>query len=168
MPKDLLKAQLLDSILHGMHAGILHDAGFLPHRTPPKRERQSESAVKRDRIVVDAGGREIGKDGYQVRRRLQGRLPLHVSEIRSPLHSHLAVRPRLLGRPLDRIVTVFLLVSERIPFAFRFVPSAHILENEHIAPARKEYGRGIGVWKSFRAVWRARHQHWILSLTYRT
>src|SRR2546425_4324108 len=146
IPEDFLKTNFLSPVLHSMHAGVLHNTGSLPHWTPPKRKRQSESAVKRDRIVVNAGGSEIGKNGYQVRRCLQCSLPLHVSEIRSPLHSHLAVRPRLLSRPLDRIVTVFLLVSERIPFAFRFVPSPHILKNKHIAPARKEHGRGIGIW----------------------
>ena len=64
MPKNLSEAQFLYPVLHGMHAGVLHNAGFLSNRAPPKRERQPESSVEGDRIAVGVGGSEVGKDGY--------------------------------------------------------------------------------------------------------
>src|SRR5260370_12971590 len=99
-----------------MHAGVLHNTGFLSNWAPPKRERQPESSVEGDRIAVGVGGSEGGKDGYQMGRRFQRGLLLHVSEVRSPLHPHFAIRPQLSVRPLDRIVTIFLLVSAWISY----------------------------------------------------
>src|SRR5262245_23908117 len=103
-----------------------------------------------------------------MRWRFQRGLPLHVPEIGRSLHPDLAIRPWLPGCPLDRIVAVFLLVTERVPLAFRLMPPPHILKYKYVAASRKEYGRGVGLRKSFCAVWRSRHQRRIFPFAHRT
>ena len=78
--------------------------------------------------------------------------PLVLPEIRAALHGDLAVGPRLLRGPLDRVVGVLLIVDERNPDALRLVASSHVLEDVHVAPLREVHRGIVGGWKPFGAV----------------
>src|SRR5215831_5455992 len=76
------------------------------------------------RWIIDAGmSGSSGNDGRQMRRKfLRGR-PLIETRIRSAPHRDLAVTERLLGQPLDQVVSVAWFVCERLEFAAG-IPSA--------------------------------------------
>ena len=147
-----------------MRAGILHDAGFLSDRSPSKIESEPPAAIDRDPVMVDARRCDSRKDSHQVWRFRLGRPPLHVSQVGSSFHAHLAVRPRLGGRPFDGVVAIVDIVSERLPTPFRLVPSAHILEDIRIPSPGKVDCRRVGGGSPLGRIGSARHDDGVLAI----
>src|SRR5437870_13684038 len=68
-----------------------------------------------------------------MRRALHRSQPLHSARIRKAEGSHISVRPRLLGCPLDGVKSVAALVLVRPKFAVGSVPAAHIFYDDRIS-----------------------------------
>src|SRR5437588_12616778 len=68
-----------------------------------------------------------------MRRALHRSQPLHSSRIGKAEGSHISVRPRLLGCPLDGVKSVAALVFVRPQFATGSVPATHILYDNRIS-----------------------------------
>src|SRR5215467_9804460 len=84
-----------------------------------------EHASRIDKI---ARGRKChgGNHGFQVRRILDGRQPLHRPGIREAKRAYVSVRPRLLCRPLDGVVAVVALIAISVEFSVRSVASPDV------------------------------------------
>jgi len=57
--------------------------------------------------------RHLGHDGFEGRRRMPDRRPLHESRIAAAEHAHLAVTPGLLADPVDDVVCILAVVQVR-------------------------------------------------------
>jgi hypothetical protein len=66
----------------------------------------------------------------------EGRLPLHLAEVGSASHAHIAVAPLLLADPLQGVVAVVRLVIPGHEFSLGVVSAAHVLGDIDIAILR--------------------------------
>lgn len=86
-----------------------------------------------DPILGRVGAGKQGNDRPEVGRPRRRREPLRVSGVRAAEHSDLAVGPRLLGRPLDRVESVCSLTDKGLERALRSVAPAHVLDHDDVA-----------------------------------
>src|SRR5206468_3773852 len=114
------------------------------------------------------GGGHHGEDGDETGGSRLGGPPLVLPEIAAALHRDLARGPRLLGRPLDGIHAVLLVVEEGLPAALRLVASADVLEDVDVAALREVDGGVVGGWEALGAVGSPRHEDGVLALSDRT
>ena len=82
-------------------------------------------------MIVRAGNR--GHDDREVRRPGDCRKPLCCAYVRCSEHAHRSTAPRLCGYPFHRVIAIVDLVGERIEFALRVPPTAHVLDDDRIA-----------------------------------
>src|SRR5450755_4145720 len=90
----------------------------MPRRHTDHVEERSDKAAAHQSVmcrrfieIVGAGDRH---DGFEMRRPFDGSFHLRTSEVADSNHADITVRPRLLRRPLDKIVhvTTFLPIKE--------------------------------------------------------
>src|SRR4029077_19154396 len=105
-------------------------------------------------VVIVAGGHYRANSG-EVRRMSDGREHLRRTDVRAAEHADLAVRIRLRGDPLDRVVAVVRFVDERIPIAVGGVAAAYILQKNHISTRSRALREVHGVAPNRPAIRRA-------------
>ena len=126
-----------------LHHGILRlGAAFRGVVQHPIDDPQSKRAA-----VDDAADAMIdrwigGNDRRQMRRLRHGREMLGRANVGAAHHADLAVRPRLGGDPLDRVVAVRHVVAHPGPGALRVDATSRVLKDHHVAVSRVGFGCG--------------------------
>src|SRR5580698_6331702 len=87
--------------------------------------------VKTVAVIVIAG--YVREDRLEMRILRHSGLPLRDPEIGAAVHPDAAVRPRLPGDPVQRVVTIADFLVDRLESAAGTVASAHVLHNDRIA-----------------------------------
>src|SRR5688572_14412160 len=78
------------------------------------------------------GGRDLRHDAFERRVGFDRGRPLHESGVTAANHSDIPVRPALFRDPIDRVMTVFAFVHERLPLAVAVIASSHVLSDVHV------------------------------------
>ena len=109
----------------------------------PREPRQVEGAAEIAELTP-ARERHRRRHRLELRRRLDGRQPLHRRRIRQARHADLPVAVGLRGEPRDRVVSVRALLPVGIEDTLRAEAPAHVLDRHHVARAggaQREVGR---------------------------
>ena len=101
--------------------------------TDPVREPQRAAGAEPRAPVLRA--RDLGQHRHEVRRAGDGGEPLRVAHVRRTEHPDAPVRPRLLRRPLDRVVAVVHLDRDRLPIALGLEATAGVLVDDGVSGA---------------------------------
>ena len=113
-------------------------------RGPAHGEPQVEGAALVRPPLVVVRRAVVRGDGHEVRRLLDRRLPLREPDVRAADHADLAVRPRLRGRPLHRVVAVRRLLPHGVELALGAVAPPAVLVEGGVTP-RGEVAPGPGI-----------------------
>ncbi len=131
-------------------------------RHPADRHRQfHRAAVARPEIAVAPAGRAhraaraLGDHRPMVGIAGLGQINLRVAEVGAAIAADLAVRPRLAGQPVDRIVAVLQLVPGHDVQAAGFELAALVLNRHHIAETGEAKSLRVGAAKALLVIRRA-------------
>src|SRR5580698_7581153 len=105
-------------VTHGVHQRAAPElVGMAGRHTDHVEERSDKAAAYQSMMrcrFIEVICTSDGHDGFEMRRPFNGSLHLCTGEIANPNHADIAVRPRLLRGPLDKVVHVatFLSIKE--------------------------------------------------------
>ena len=133
----------------------LHGAAHRPP-APDGVDAEAEGAALVVRAVPEVVAHHPRHDRLQERVAGEGGLPLHLAEVGAAGHADVAVAPRLLADPLQRVVAVVRLVVPGHELALGVVPAAHVLRDVDVAVLRPEEAE---VHQQVVVVRRARQEH---------
>src|SRR5262245_61824719 len=104
-------------------------------------------------IEEQIGGGDLWHDALEGGVRLDGGGPLDPTAITAADHADLPVRPALLGDPINRVVAVLALVSERDPLAVALITAPRVLNDVYVTAPGPPFACEFR--EVFPAVWRS-------------
>src|SRR5579864_1393569 len=126
---------LFADFAHG-HSGDIGGCSALQDVCPPDCSFKKKRSVLIRNVIEGIWRSNVWNHGYQMRRMLTGGPPLHPPKIGPSNHSDFAVGERLLGQPFNRVIAVFCLIDEWLPYTTRTKTAATILHRINVSATR--------------------------------
>src|SRR5579864_7309583 len=126
---------LFADFAHG-HSGDIGGCSALQDVCPPDCSFKKKCAVFIRHVIEGIWRSYVWDHGDQMRRMFTGGPPLYPAEIRPSNHSNFAVREWLLGQPFNRVIAVFCLVDEGLPYTAGTKTATAILHRINVAAPR--------------------------------
>lgn len=126
--------EIADTARRHRHIGLT----VLDNARPPSATRKHKRAMVPRDVACGLGWAHLRDDRFERGMLVHCCRPLHRSEVASADHAHIAIAPRLLHKPIERVFPVGDVGIEWIEMAIAAAGSAHILHHDDIAALRVE------------------------------